>query len=235
MSTYSDANWYFSLLSYSFDNLRYFIWISIVSAKVGRKATRRRIIFFVLQLSIKESRKMYLCYICDCSKYYLKKYWIITFFHKKWVGARKTLIRGFNQIDLLLLHSALSWIFSLAESLTSSSLQYGATKWYYSLKNHILTHPPTLHPLATMWIFLIYYTPEFLVSLGCMLGFRGLYEKYLEVVMRVSGRYLESVWNVSGSGLDGWGFHHSCMELSCSHKLKISVYLSICASVIFVG
>ena len=59
------------------------------------------------------------------------------------------------------------------------------------------THPST-HPSPT-----IYYTPEFLVSLGCMLGFRGLYEKYLEVVMRVSGRYPESVWNVSGSGLEG--------------------------------
>ena len=70
---------------------------------------------------------------------------------------------------MFLPHSVPSWILSKAENLASPSLQDGATKWEYFLKeNHPATHP-------TIWIFLFAYLTRFpqtecLVSLPQLLN-----------------------------------------------------------------
>ena len=80
----------------------------------------------------------------------------------------------------LLPHSAPSWILSPAENLASSSLQDGATNWYYFLSKPASRQPDHLNfwPEGK--------SPHVSTFTWCILG-----------VVRVTKRYLEGVWKVS--------------------------------------
>ena len=65
-----------------------------------------------------------------------------------------TIFQHLDNIKLILPHSAPSWILSKAENLASSSLQDGATKWYYFLEE-----PPTHPPYGFFFLNILHPSP----------------------------------------------------------------------------
>ena len=86
-------------------------------------------------------------------------------------------------------HSAPSWILSKAEILASSSLQDGATKWYYFLQE---PDPTTQSSFKTSILPSMIRNPCL-----CVWPLSNRLRGSLEEVWRVSGECLESVWKVS--------------------------------------
>ena len=85
---------------------------------------------------------------------------------------------------LILPHSAPSWILSQAENLASTSLQDGATKWYYFLQEPDPTDPTRPPSLV---LKLLYYNQ-------CPIILAYMYDH----CQTRSGGSLERVWRMSG-------------------------------------